>query len=57
MKWLLNRLREPSTWAGFAGLIPSLVMMVGGGVTPEAIGGAVAGIAAVLMKEKGASGA
>lgn len=53
MKWLINRLREPSTWAGFAGLLPSLLMMIGGNVTPEAIGGLVAGTAAVLMKEKG----
>lgn len=53
MKWLISRLREPSTWAGFAGLIPAFVAMLGGGVSPEAIGGAVAGVAAVLMKEKG----
>lgn len=53
MKWFVNRLSEPSTWAGFAGLIPSLFSLFAGGVTPAGIGGAVAGVAAVLMKEKG----
>jgi hypothetical protein len=51
MKWLANRLREPSTWAGFAALIPSVLTLMAN-PTPAAIGGVVAGTAAVLMKEK-----
>lgn len=53
MKWFIARLVEPSTWAGFAGLIPSIFSLFAGGVTPAAIGGTVAGVAAVLMKEQG----
>ena len=52
MKWFIARLREPSTWAGLCGLIPAVVT-VAAHPSPEAIGGAVAGLAAVLMKEKG----
>lgn len=52
MKWLFQRLSEPSTWAGLAGLLPAVLSMVSGGVTPAALGGLVAGTAAVLMKEK-----
>lgn len=52
MKWFVARLKEPSTWAGFAGLIPVFIAMASGPVTPAAIGGAVAGVAAVLMKEQ-----
>lgn len=57
MKWFIARMVEPSTWAGFAGLIPSLFSLFATGVTPQAIGGAVAGVAAVLMAEKGQGGA
>lgn len=53
MKWFISRLSEPSTWAGFAGLIPSLFAVASGPMTPQVIGGVVAGVAAVLMKEKG----
>lgn len=52
MKWLTARLSEPSTWAGLAGLIPSAFALATN-PTPAAIGGFVAGTAAVLMKEKG----
>jgi hypothetical protein len=52
MKWMTARLREPSTWAGLAGLIPSVLTLMAN-PTPAAIGGVVAGTAAVLMKEKG----
>lgn len=52
MKWMTARLREPSTWAGLAGLIPSMFAVLAN-PTPAAIGGIVAGTAAVLMKEKG----
>lgn len=53
MKWFVSRMKEPSTWAGLAGLIPSVFALFAGGVTPQAIGGAVAGVAAVIMKEGG----
>ena len=53
MKWFLKRLSEPSTWAGFAGLIPAVVALVTTGLSPEGIGGVVAGVAAVLMREQG----
>lgn len=52
LDWLLNRLREPSTYAGFAGLALAL------GLTDNqwaAISAAVAGIAgaiAVLLHDK-----
>lgn len=52
MKWFMKRLSEPSTWAGLAGIIPSVFGMLATGVTPAAIGGVVAGVAAVLMQEK-----
>lgn len=52
MNWLFNRLREPSTWAGFAGLIPAFFALTSQPLTPQIIGATVAGVAAVLMKEK-----
>lgn len=55
MKWLLERLREPSTWAGLAGLLPAVISVSSGPVSSQAIGGIVAGVAAVLMREKGAA--
>ncbi len=53
MNWFISRLREPSTWAGLAGLIPAVVQVSSGPVSSQAIGGLVAGLAAVLMREKG----
>lgn len=53
MAWILKRLSEPSTYAGLASLIPSVFALVTAGVTPAGIGGVVAGVAAVLMQEKG----
>lgn len=52
MKWLLARLSEPSTWAGFAALIPTAFTLISSPLTPQALGAAVAGLAAVMMKEK-----
>lgn len=52
MKWFINRLREPSTWAGFAGMLPAVIAASQGPITPQVVGGIVAGAAAVLMKEK-----
>lgn len=52
LKSILSRLREPSTWAGFAalglvfGLPPGTVELVG-----QIVGG-VAGLAAILLPER-----
>ena len=53
MKWLLARLSEPSTWVGFAALIPQLAPIVMGG-SISAVGAAtiVGGVAGVLIPEK-----
>lgn len=53
MKWFFSRMKEPSTWAGLAGLFPMLMAAAAGPITPQVIGGIVAGTAAVLMKEQG----
>lgn len=56
-KLIIKRLREPSTWAGLAvlgtvfGMPPGTVELVG-----QIVGG-VAGLAAILMSEKGAGDA
>lgn len=51
MNWIKRRLREPSTWAGLAALVPLVVQVVGEGGSPEQIGAIAAAAAAVLMKE------
>ncbi|CAN4270711.1 hypothetical protein MCERHM31_00810 [Methylophilaceae bacterium] len=50
----LARLREPSTWAGFAVLLSVFGVQVTPEVLAPAIQGAtgIAGLAAVLMREK-----
>lgn len=56
MNWLLNRLREPSTWRGLVWLLTAL----GVSLSPEAwahittIGMAAAGLIGVLTREKAA---
>lgn len=55
MDYLLNRIREPSTWAGIASLAISLGLGVPPG-TIEAAGQAAAGIAgllAIFVRERG----
>lgn len=54
MNWLASRIKEPSTWAGLAGLIPTGLQLAAA-PNPAAIGGFVAALAAVLMKEKGSA--
>lgn len=57
MHFILNRLREPSTWSGLA----SFAIALGLGIPPgtlEAvtqIGIGVAGLAGVLLSERGAA--
>lgn len=54
MKWFLSRLREPSTWAGLAVVIPSVVQAVATGhLDPVQVGQLAAGAAAVLKGEGG----
>ena len=55
MDWIVERLREPSTWGGLA----SLLTLVGVTVSPEfqdaiiAAGVAIGGALMVFMREKG----
>ena len=54
LKFIINRLREPSTWAA----LPSIAVAIGLGVPPgtlEAVaqvGLGLAGLAGVLLREK-----
>jgi len=48
---VVNRLREPSTWAGFASILAAAAHAYATR-DPAAIGATVAGIAAVLMPER-----
>ena len=56
LKFIINRLREPSTWAA----LPSIVVAFGLGVPPGAleavtqVGLGLAGLAGVLLREKSA---
>lgn len=50
MNALLNRLSEPSSWAGIAAVIGSIAQAVAT-KDPTAIGAAAAGVAAFLMPE------
>ena len=54
MKWLLKRLREPSTWAGLAVVIPTAVQAIATGqLDPAQVAQIAAGAAAVLKGEAG----
>jgi len=55
MSWFKKRLQEPSTWAGLASLIPMIMGAAAGPMSPQVIGGLVAGVAAVLMPEQKAN--
>lgn len=56
MNYLSARLREPSTWAAVAALIPAVAQVATGTASPEMVGGIAAAVAAVLMREKGGNG-
>ncbi len=52
MSKIIYRLREPSTWAGMGLICQSLAALLASkGADPQAWAGALAGAAAVLMKE------
>jgi hypothetical protein len=53
MNFILARLAEPSTWAGIAAVIGTAAQAVAT-KDPAAIGATVAGVVAMLSKEKGA---
>lgn len=55
VKILLQRLREPSTMAGLAGLLAAVGISIPGEMVTQitVIVGGIAGIASMLMKEKG----
>lgn len=50
MRYFLNRLREPSSWAGIAGLVAFGAQAVAL-KDPQAIGGTVASILAMFLPE------
>lgn len=51
MQWFKNRLVEPSTWAGFAALIPAVISLASHPLTPDAVGAFAAGVAAIFLRE------
>lgn len=51
MNTLKNRLREPSTWAGLAGLI-AMGAQAAATKDPQAIAGVLASLLAMVMPEK-----
>ena len=55
LRMLLSRLREPSTMAGLAGLLAAVGISVPGEMVTQitVVIGGVAGIASMMMKEKG----
>lgn len=53
MKWIAERAGEPSSWAGFAAIMPMIVTVMSGGASPELIGAIAAGIASIFMRERG----
>lgn len=50
--WLLARLKEPSTWAGFAALAMSFGLTQEGYEAISGAGIAIAGAVAVFLREK-----
>lgn len=55
VKMLLQRLREPSTMAGLAGLLAAVGISIPGEMVTQitVVVGGIAGIASMMMKEKG----
>ncbi|MEY4415549.1 MAG: hypothetical protein RIQ53_2842 [Pseudomonadota bacterium] len=51
MRYIINRMREPSTWAGVASLI-GLGLQAWQTRDPAAIGAAVAGAVAIVVPER-----
>lgn len=54
MKIIVNRLREPSTWAGISGLFLANAMVMGDDHQPILGGLAIAaGLVAIILKDPG----
>ena len=55
VKILLQRLREPSTMAGLAGLLAAVGISIPGEMVTQitVVIGGIAGIASMMMREKG----
>lgn len=51
MKFVLDRLKEPSTWAGLAGIAASLGIAAPVYATISAVGIAIAGVIAIFLPE------
>lgn len=57
MDWIISRLKEPSTWAGIAAAIGGMTFIPNAATVAQvvaAVGVGVAGVLAVLFKEKSA---
>lgn len=54
MEWILGRLKEPSTYAGFAGLAAAVGISQPLYAAASAVGVAVAGLISVILTEKSA---
>lgn len=52
MTWIIERLKEPSTWAGFAGLAAAVGISTPLYTGISAVGVAIASLVAVLVSEK-----
>lgn len=48
--FLLNQLRQPSSWAGLATILASVAQAIAT-KDPQAIGAVVAGVAAIVLQE------
>lgn len=51
--WIIRRLIEPSTWAGLSVVVPVIATGLCTGFTPAIIGQLAAGMAAVVIGERG----
>ena len=51
MDWILDRVKEPSTWAGVA--IGCIIVGIMTGIVWVTLGGCVGGAGALFLKEKG----
>lgn len=54
MEWILGRLKEPSTYAGFAGLAAAVGISQPLYAAASAVAVAVAGLISVILAEKSA---
>jgi hypothetical protein len=54
MRWLFDRLNEPSTWAGISGVVTPVIGVASGALDwQSAVSVALPAALAILMREKG----